>query len=188
MEQWETGGQFEKKWVYLPKIYWLTLYQSDSVWLLLPGAAFWSNCMRIRTGCSATMPSPCAQSTAFCKSSVTLLTAGHHIYSVRQTVWYHGHKLAQIVYEAIAEGGRKWVLRVRQSGESLRESVFTGVLASPPNRNSFHVSSSLPACPYTNVHGARLNHLLMSFPQLSLTITLRNNMVSDVMGFNVYST
>lgn len=125
------------------------MYQSDSVWLLLPGAAFWSNCMRIRTGCSATMPSPCTQSTAFCKSSVTLLTAGHHIYSVRQTVWYHGHKLAQIVYEAIAEGGRKWVLRVRQSGESLRESVFTGVLASPPNRNSFHVSSSLPACPYT---------------------------------------
>lgn len=78
------------------------------------------------------------------------------------------------------------MLRVRQSRESLRESVFTGVQASPPNRNSFHVSSSLPACPYTNVHGGRLNHLLMSFPQLSLTITSRNNMVSDARGFNLY--
>lgn len=39
------------------------------------------------------------------------LTAGRHICGVRQTVWYHGHKLAQIVNEAIEEGGRKWVLR-----------------------------------------------------------------------------
>ena len=42
---------------------------------------------------------------------------------------------------------------VRRKTESLRESVFTGVQASPPNRNSFHVSSPLPACPYTNVYG-----------------------------------
>ena len=65
--------------------------------------------------------------------------------------------------------------------------MFTGVQASPPSRNSFHVSSSLPACPCTNVYGGRLNHLLMSFPQLSLTITLRNSTVSDVIGFNVYT-
>lgn len=81
------------------------------------------------------------------------------------------------------------MLRVRQSRErqrSLRESVFTGVQASPPNRNSFHVSS-LPTCPYANVYGGRLTHLLMSFPQLSLTITMRNNIVSNVSGFNIQS-
>lgn len=52
--------------------------------------------------------------------------------------------------------------------------------------NSFHVSS-LPTCPYANVYRGRLNHLLMSYPQLSLTITLRNNMVLAAMGFNKYS-
>lgn len=66
--------------------------------------------------------------------------------------------------------------------KSLRESVFTGVLASPPNRNSFHAPSSLPVYPHTNVRRERLNHLLMSFPQLSLIITLRNNTFSDAMG------
>lgn len=74
----------------------------------------------------------------------------------------------------------------RKTEKSLKDSVFTGVRASPPNMNSFHVSS-LPTCPYANVYGGRLNHLLMSFPQLSLTITLRNNMVSDVTAFNMYS-
>lgn len=59
-----------------------------------------------------------------------------------------------------------------------KESVFTDVQASTPNTNSFRVSS-LPTCPYAYVCGGRLNHLLMSFPPLSLTITLRNSMVSD---------
>lgn len=62
--------------------------------------------------------------------------------------------------------------------------MFTGEQASPPNRNSFHVSS-LPTCPNANVYRGRLNHLLMSFPQHSLTITLRKNMV---LHSTVYST
>lgn len=66
-------------------------------------------------------PAPSQPPSVKYTTSVTLLTAGHHIYSVRQTVWYHGHKLAQLVYEAIAEGGRKWVPRVRQSRERRRE-------------------------------------------------------------------
>lgn len=90
----------------------------------------------------------------------------------------------RIVYEAIDEGGRKKERNreknetetAKRKTESLRESVFTVVQASPPKRNSFHVSS-LPACPYASVYRGRLNHLLMSFPKLSLAITVRNSMV-----------
>lgn len=42
-------------------------------------------------------------------------------------------------------------------------------------------------CPLAHTQSGRLNHLLMSYPQLSLTITLRKNMVSHVTGFNMYS-
>lgn len=80
--------------------------------------------VRIRTGyiCNYAIALRPSQSPSVkYTTSVTLLTAGHHIYRARQTVWYHGHKLAQIVYEAIAEGGRKWAPKVRQSRERQRK-------------------------------------------------------------------
>lgn len=79
--------------------------------------------VRIRTGCICSYAitlHPSQSPSVKYTTSVTLLTAGHRIYRARQTVWYHGHKLAQIVYEAIAEGGRKWAPRVRQSRERQR--------------------------------------------------------------------
>lgn len=50
-------------------------------------------------------------------TSVTLLTAGHHIFGVGQTVWYHGRKWSgSLVYEATA---------VRRSKEKVeRLSVY----------------------------------------------------------------
>lgn len=113
------------------------------------------------------MLSLCIQPAAFCKIYCChTLTAGHHINSVRQTVWYHSHKLAQNRLWGNRRGWEKASVEretVERRRESLKESVFTGVQASPPNKNSFHVSS-LPTCPYTNVYGGRLTHLMMSFP------------------------
>lgn len=66
-------------------------------------------------------------------------------------------------------------------GENFKASVFTDKRAFPPDVNSFHVPS-LPTRTYTNVYGGRLSHLIMSFPQLSLTVVQKSNMVSEVMG------
>lgn len=74
------------------------------------------------------------------------------------------------------------MFKVRQATEeeNLKGPVFTPQASFPPDMNSFHVSS-LPTCPYANVYGGRLSHLMMSFPQLSQTITPRTRAASDVM-------
>lgn len=143
----------------------LTWHWLDPVWLIMPHSACWSHSVRITTGyCTL---SPWIQPAAFCKiHRCHTLTVGHHINSVCQTVWYHGHKLARNRPWGNRAGWEKASAEretVERRRESLTESVFTGVQASPPNKNSFHVSS-LPTCPYTNVYGGRLTHLMMSFP------------------------
>lgn len=108
--------------------------------------------------------------------SHTSWMVNHGIRGVCQTVWYHGHKLA---------GNRAWGKRGEGRGPPrVRQWKFKKSQClqthkpppPPPNTNSFRVSSR-PACPY--VYGEGLNHLLMSFPPLSLTITMRNSMNSD---------
>lgn len=68
--------------------------------------------------------------------------------------------------EATAEGGRE---RDGQTKKPLRESVFTGVLASPPNRNSFRAPSSLPVYPHT--HKRPLREVESPPDVISLTFT-----------------
>lgn len=85
------------------------------------------------------------------------------------------------------KGKRHNVFKVRQAreAENLKEPMFTPNAAFPPNMNSFHVSS-LPTCPFANVYGGRLSHLLMSFPQLSQRITPKSQAASDVMDIKGY--
>lgn len=67
---------------------------------------------------------------------------------------------------------RKSIRWEKQAKKKKKKDLKECLLASPPDMNSFHVSS-LPTCPNANVYGGRLSHLMMSFPSLLDAVGLK---------------
>lgn len=172
-QSWKTNGWFGAMGEGMRKlddIQWLTVYD----WSCL------AQCVRIRTGCSATMLSSCIQPAAFCK----IYYWCHTLYGVRQTAWHHGHKLAGIVYEAIGESESVESGAERQRKFKRASVYWCTSLSSQQEFFPCFVTAHLPIC-------KRLQREVESPPDvISSTFTynhIEKNMVSHMMGFNMYS-